>query len=248
MTPIEATSRTARPTLVLAPGHWLGAWAWDEVAQHLRDRGHDVTALTLPGLDPDDPDRATRTLADQTGAVARAVTDAGAGGSPVVLVAHSGANAPTCAFLDAFPDAVRRVVYVDSGPVADGFVYAAGLPEDVDALPLPPFEELARQASLEGLDDEALRRFRSKAVPEPGPVLREALRLTDERRLGVPATIIACSYPAETMLAMAREGHPMMAETARLTALDVVDLPTGHWPMWSRPAELAEAISRAARS
>ena len=37
---------------------------------------------------------------------------------------------------------------------------------------------------------------------------------------------------------LAREGHPMMAE--------VVTLPTGHWPMWSRPADLATAIANAA--
>ena len=40
---------------------------------------------------------------------------------------------------------------------------------------------------------------------------------------------------------------PMMAETATLRDLEVVDLPTGHWPMWSRPTELAAAIAAAAR-
>ena len=28
----------------------------------------------------------------------------------------------------------------------------------------------------------------------------------------------------------------------------MVDLPTGHWPMWSKPAELAQAIHDAARA
>jgi hypothetical protein len=35
--------------IILVPGFWLGAWAWDEVASDLRAAGHDVTALTLPG-------------------------------------------------------------------------------------------------------------------------------------------------------------------------------------------------------
>ena len=35
--------------IILVPGFWLGAWAWDEVAAALRADGHDVTALTLPG-------------------------------------------------------------------------------------------------------------------------------------------------------------------------------------------------------
>ncbi|MFB8761160.1 hypothetical protein [Nocardiopsis alba] len=38
----------------------------------------------------------------------------------------------------------------------------------------------------------------------------------------------------------------MFAEVANLETLDVVDLPTGHWPMWSRPGDLAEVIRSAA--
>ena len=37
--------------IILVPGFWLGAWAWDEVAAALRSAGHEVTSLTLPGLD-----------------------------------------------------------------------------------------------------------------------------------------------------------------------------------------------------
>ena len=39
--------------IILVPGFWLGAWAWDEVAARLRADGHDVTAITLPGLESD---------------------------------------------------------------------------------------------------------------------------------------------------------------------------------------------------
>jgi hypothetical protein len=38
----------------------------------------------------------------------------------------------------------------------------------------------------------------------------------------------------------------MFAETAELTDVEVLDLPTGHWPMWSRPTDLAEVIAAAA--
>ena len=47
----------ASAPIILVPGFWLGAWAWDEVAEALRADGHDVTALTLPGLDSVDADR-----------------------------------------------------------------------------------------------------------------------------------------------------------------------------------------------
>lgn len=33
-----------------------------------------------------------------------------------------------------------------------------------------------------------------------------------------------------------------MAELARIRDVEYVDLPTGHWPQFTRPAELAQAI------
>src|SRR6266508_3202458 len=55
--------------IVLVPGFWLGAWAWDEVAGALRADGHDVTALTLPGLESADADRSAITLSDHVDAM-----------------------------------------------------------------------------------------------------------------------------------------------------------------------------------
>ena len=113
-------------------------------------------------------------------------------------------------------------------------------------LPLPPFDVLAQQASLDGLSAEVLERFRARAVPEPGPVLRQPLELTNDARRTVPTTLICCSIPSAQVLELARGGNAMFAEVANLEHLDVVDLPTGHWPMWSRPGDLAQAIQSAA--
>lgn len=115
---------------------------------------------------------------------------------------------------------------------------------EVDEVPLPPFEQLP--ASLDGLSAQDLERFRERAVPEPGAVMREPIRLDNDSRRNVPTTIIACSYTSDVTMQMAREGHPMMADVANLRDLELVDLPTGHWPMWSRPADLATAIANAA--
>jgi pimeloyl-ACP methyl ester carboxylesterase len=239
------TIKHTLPSIVLVPGHWLGAWAWDQVADELRARGHHATAVTLPGLDPADPDRASATLGQQADAL-RAVVHAAADGSPVVLVAHSGAGIPTSVLLDQDPAAVARVIYVDSGPVGDGSVFDASVPPTVEEVPLPPFDQLAENASLDGLGEHDLQRFRDRAVPEPGPVVRAQVRLDNLARREVPSTIIACSIPTEVMMQMARQGHPMMAEVATLRDLELVDLPTGHWPMWSRPSDLAAAIAVAA--
>lgn len=241
------TTTTTSPTIILIAGHWLGAWAWDEVLDHLTTDDSRAVAMTLPGLDADDPERAAKTLDDQAAAVLDVMTQLGVSeDQPATLVAHSGANAPVSLALDRRPELVRRVVWIDSGPVATGSAFAPDLPEEVEELPLPRFDVLAQQASLEGLSDEALERFRASAVPEPGPVLRQSVELTNEDRHTVPTTLVCCSIPGAQVLELASAGHAMFAEVAHLERLDVVDLPTGHWPMWSRPADLAAVIQSAA--
>ncbi|MDR6868996.1 pimeloyl-ACP methyl ester carboxylesterase [Microbacterium resistens] len=237
------------PTIILVPGHWLGAWAWDEVVEQLQDAGHRAVPLTLPGLDPHDPQRATRTLDDQADAIDRALESAAASGhGPAVLVAHSGANAPVSIVLDRHPELVGHVIWVDSGPVAPGTVFAPDAPADLVELPLPAFDVLGEQASLDGLDAGALDRFREGAVPEPGPVLRQAVELANAERLDVPTTLVCCSISGEQIRELAAAGHPMFAEVAGLRQVESIDLPTGHWPMWSRPQDLAEIIAAVATS
>src|ERR671934_1018351 len=97
--------------IILVPGYWLGAWAWDEVASFLLADGHEVTALTLPGLESVDADRSGITLSDHVDAICQAVT---ATGRPVVLAVHSGTGAAGYAASDRIPDRIAAMVYVDS--------------------------------------------------------------------------------------------------------------------------------------
>jgi pimeloyl-ACP methyl ester carboxylesterase len=229
--------------IIFIAGHWLGAWAWDEVLEHLKTDNSRAVAVTLPGLDGNDPERAARTLDDQAAAVLDTLARLGTSEEqPAIIVAHSGANAPVSLVLDRHPELVHQMVWVDSGPVSTGSVFAPDLPEGLEELPLPSFDVLGQQASLEGLSAEVLERFRARAVPEPGPVLRQAVDLTNDARRKVRTTLVCCSIPGAQMLELANTGHPMFAEVANIEQLKVIDLPTGHWPMWSRPRDLANIL------
>ncbi|WP_159706147.1 alpha/beta fold hydrolase [Arthrobacter sp. 18067] len=240
------TTTASSPDIILIAGHWLGAWAWDEVLEHLETDHSRAVAVTLPGLDGDDPERDTKTLDDQAASVLDIFARLGVTEDrPATIVAHSGANAPVSLVLDRHPQLVHLVVWVDSGPLAPGSVFAPDLPEGLGELPLPSFEVLAQQASLEGLSTEVLERFRARAVPEPGPVLRQPVELMNDARRQVRTTLVCCSIPGAQVLELAHAGHPMFAEVANIENLDVIDLPTGHWPMWSRPRDLAKIIQSA---
>ena len=227
--------------IVLVPGFWLGAWAWDEVAAALRADGHDVTALTLPGLDSVDTDRSSITMSDHVEAICEAVRAAGA---PVVLAVHSGAGASGYGASDRVPELIAAMVYVDSAPATGALDPGLTAAE----LPLPSPEELAAEENLDGLTEEQLETFRQRAIPEPAGPVREAAELRNDARLDVPSTVICTGFPSGQIKAALQEGQAWLGGLAELRDVTWVDLPTSHWPMWSRPQELAEIIGGVARA
>jgi pimeloyl-ACP methyl ester carboxylesterase len=241
-----STARTAAlPPIVLVPGYWLGAWVWDAVRDRLTALGHRTTAVTLPGLESADAARTRVTFADHVTAVAEAVRMLP---GPVVLVAHSGAGAVATAVADRMPAAFARIVYVDSGPVADGQVPRPDVAAAVADLPVPTFAEFtAMGISDDGLDDAARARFQRLAVPHPAGAVRDTVHLDDPARNRIPTTVICCSIPSSAIRELAGSGPSMFAPLNEIADLTLVDLPTGHWPMLSRAGDLADLVSSEAR-
>ena len=231
----------ATAPIVLVPGFWLGAWAWDEVVGFLRADGHDVTALTLPGLDSVDTYRSSISLVDHVDAICDAVV---AFDVPVVLAVHSGAAVPGYAVTDRIPDRITSMVYVDTAPAAGPLN-----PELADTeVPLPPLEELAKEENLDGLSEEQLATFAARAVPEPGGAIREGTVLTNDARLDVPSTIVCTGFSSDQVKAAVADGYAWLAGLREIRNATYVDLPTSHWPMWSRPQDLAALIGTLAAS
>lgn len=103
------------------------------------------------------------------------------------------------------------------------------------------------EENLDGLSDEQLETFRRRAVPQPGGVLRGAPALGNDARLDVPTTVICTGFSSEHVRAAVAEGYAWLGGLAELRDVTYVDLPTSHWPMWSRPQDLAAIIGDIAR-
>ena len=192
----------------------------------------------MPGLESADADRAGIRLRDHVDAVVAAIDVAG---GPVVLVGHSGGGAIAHAAADARPDRVARVVYVDSGPLAHGHAINDELAAVNGEIPLPDWSQFGEE-DLRDLDDELRRAFRTRAVPQPAAVASDPQVLTDERRYDVPVTVIACEFSSEQLKEWIEQGHPYVAELAAVRDVEYIDLPTGHWPEFTKPEELSQAI------
>lgn len=224
--------------IILVPGFWLDASSWSEVTPPLVAAGHRVHPLTLPGLEAVAAPRAGIGLRDHIDAVV-AVIDAI--NRPVALVGHSGGGAIIHGAVDARPDRVIRAIYVDTVPLPEGEAINDGLPAEGDDVPLPAWDGF-RDADLVDLDDELRTGFRARAVPQPRGVAYDHQHLHDERRYDVPATVIACEFTSAQLVEAIQAGDPDVAELARIHDVEHVDLPTGHWPQLTRPAELSRAI------
>ncbi|MDT0169311.1 alpha/beta hydrolase [Pseudarthrobacter sp. BRE9] len=224
--------------IILVPGFWLDASSWEEVTPGLEAAGHRPHPLTLPGKESVDASRAGISLQDHIDAVVEVLD-----GMPgkAVLVGHSGGGAIIHGVVDARPDRVERAVYVDSGPLGEGGVINDELPAEGDDVPLPAWEHFD-DADLADLNDRLRRTFRARAVPEPRGVAYGRQHLHDEHRYDVPATVIACEFPSATLREWIAAGHPFVAELAKVRDVEYVDLPTGHWPQFTKPDQLARAI------
>jgi pimeloyl-ACP methyl ester carboxylesterase len=175
----------------------------------------------------------------------------------VVLLGHSYAGIVVTGAADRIPERIAQLVYLDSGPVPDGLAFLDTQPPEVRQhterevtthgdgwrLPMPSWDELENVygASLEGLDEERRELMRSRAVAQPFGTYTQPLRLANAARGVLPKVLITNSFPLAQVKELIASEHPWFRELAG-PEWRFLELPTGHWPMFSRPDDLAELL------
>lgn len=223
--------------ILLIAGLWLDRTAWDDVVPALQALGHRPVPLALPGQGDGD---ASATLDDQVAAVLAAVD---ASPDRVLVVGHSAACSLAWLAADARPDRVAGTVLVGGFPTGDGKPYADFFDVVGGVMPFPGWEPFDGPDSVD-LDDDARRAFADAAIPVPEGVARGVVRLTDERRFDVPVLLVCPEYTPAQAKAWIDAGD--VPELAAAKHVDYADLDSGHWPMLTRPAELARLLAAAA--
>ena len=223
--------------IVLVAGLWLDGSAWDAVVPALEALGHRPVPLTLPGQGDG---RRSATLDEQVAAVLAAI-DASPG-KPLV-VGHSAACTLAWLAADARLEKVAKVVLIGGFPSSDGQPYFGGFETTDGVLPFPGWGPFEGPDSAD-LDEDAKRRIAAAAIPVPEGVTKGVVHLTDERRFDVPVVIVCPEFtPAE-----ARDwiGAGDVPELAKAKHLEFADIDSGHWPMFSKPNELARLLTEVA--
>ena len=155
--------------------------------------------------------------------------------APVVLALHSATGFSGYAASDVVPDRIAAVVYVDTAPGKGRSIPSSRASRS------PSIGRRSRRGRTStGSVEPQLATFRERAVPSrPASLPRRPRRSRTTPARDIPSTIIATGYTSEDYQKYARE-HPewaFLAGIPELRNVTWIDLPTSHWPMWSRPAE-----------
>lgn len=224
--------------IVLIPGLWLDGSSWDQVVPALEKAGHRPHPITLPGLESVDSDRSQIGVTDHVDAVVRVIDSCD---GAVLLVGHSLGCAIATAVLDARTDKVARALLIGGFPAASGKPPGEGFTTEGSDLPFPGIAEMD-EADLADMDAELTARFVARAIPSPARLTTDVLELHDQSRHQTPIIAICPEYTAAQLRQWIAEGMDPVAEFPRYREVEYVDLPTGHWPQFTKPDELAEAI------
>ncbi len=231
--------------IILIPGLWLDGSSWDRVVNVLASAGHQPHPLTLPGMETVGADRSGIGLQDHIRAVVEVIDACDPNDGQVLVVGHSAGGGVAHAAVDARPDRVARVVYVGGFPTPDGRSVAGDFPTEAGGIPLPDWS-MFDDVDLEGMDEEARAAFRRRVVPSPARLATERQTLSDDRRYRVPATVICTEFSSEMLLEWIEQDLEPVGEFRKIRHLEFVDLPTGHWPQFTRPEDLGRIIAERA--
>jgi pimeloyl-ACP methyl ester carboxylesterase len=226
--------------IILIPGLWLDGSSWGKVVPTLEQAGHRTHALTLPGMESKDADRSRITLRDHVDAVVAAIDSSGFDGQ-VLLVGHSAGCGIAHGALDARPDRVARAVHVGGFPTGNGLPLVDGFPVENGEIPLPDWSAFEEE-DLADLDDAARADFRERAIPSPAHLTSDPQQLSDQRRYDVPVTVVCTEFTSEMLRKWIERGMEPVREFTKIRAVEYVDLPTGHWPQFTRPEDLARVV------
>ncbi len=229
---------------ILVPGAWLGAWAWREVTPHLEREGHSAFPVTLTGMG-DRVHLLTKDVGMETAVQDVLNVIKFNEVDDFVLVGHSFAGKVAAAVADRAHQKTRKVVYLDAfrpervREPQGGFDPSREFgpaPEGSYGIPLTP-ETIARIGP--DVKGPHLKRMMSLATPWPIKLAADPITLS-ENYDRVKEAYVFCTQsgdPVDEILA---------GKWGKLDGpTKVID--AGHWPMITRPAELARDLVELAK-
>jgi pimeloyl-ACP methyl ester carboxylesterase len=233
-------------TFVLVHGAWFGGWCWQKVIPFLEEASHEVYAPTLTGLAERaselSPDIGLEThIQDIAGELVEKHLHS------VILVGHSYGTMVITGVVDAVPERIAHLVYLDTFVPRNGESMA-----DVSPVVIGLLRKQAQahgdgwrvdSRGTYGVTTEPDRSWVLRSVtPQPLKTFEQPLHLKNPAIVeAVPRTHIDCTgsgfFFSFMRRILARRALPPTEAGWRLR-----QLPTGHCAMITMPRELADLL------
>lgn len=228
--------------IILVPGLWLDASSWEDVVPALEQAGHTPRPLTLPGVGAPADESAGIGMSDWVDAV---VAEIDAAQQPVALVGHSGGGNVVWGAAEARADAVARVILVDTIPAPPG----KGISEFeiVDGVvPFPGWDSFDDE-EVADIPADVREAWAARTLSVPAKVPTDPIELDGSRRHDVPVTILMGGMDDAAFREAVVQWGPWGEEFGAIKDAEIVRLGSGHWPQFSQPQGVAQAIVDAVR-
>lgn len=240
-----------RLNIVLVHGGYHGAWCWERIVPLLREQGHEVNAVELPGRGGD------RTPFEKidAAAYAKAVTDVlDVQRAAAVLVGHSSSGLVISRAAEARPERIRTLVFLSAFVMRDGEAWRPGQDPGTKVTPILRVEfrpgtkipmqtridvskpDAVKLAFYNDCDERDARAAIARLVPEPPRPLGEPLRLSAQRFGSVDKVYIFCSKDNAVSPKRQQEF------AAKWLLRRSITLDSGHSPFLSMPGRLAQVL------
>jgi len=227
---------------VLVPGAWLGAWAWKRVVPLLERRGHSAHPVTLTGIG-ERVHLAGGGVGMETGIQDVLNVIRYNDLDDIVLVGHSFAGKVAAAVADRDTDKIKMVLYLDGFHPEKVRIPQGNFPDEFpingSVVPLPGEFLESVGKDVKGTDREWLL---SKVTPTPVKYLRDPITLS-ERFDSVRSAYIFCTLGDTLSWYLSQSPGGKVDEVLKANLDGPYRLvKSGHWPMITKPKELAEAM------
>jgi len=224
---------------VLVPGAWLGAWAWKEVTPVLEKAGHSAYPVTLTGMG-ERVHLATKDVGMETAIQDVLNVMKYNEIDDLVLVGHSFAGKVAAAVADRAHEKVRKVVYLDAfrpervREPQGGFDPTKEFgPPLRGELGIPLTEEIVERI---GKDVRGSERRRMMALATPWPVKFAMDPITLSKNYdGMEEAYVLCSLSGDPVDEIVAGKWGALLGPHKI-------LEAGHWPMITKPRELAKDL------
>jgi len=226
-------------TFVLVPGAWLGAWAWKEVTPILTKRGHSAYPVTLTGMG-ERVHLATKDVGMETAIQDCLNVIKYNDLDDFVLVGHSFAGKVVAAVADRVHEKVQKVIYVDAFRPERVSTPQAGFDPTREFGPPPhggygiPLTEGIIDRIGKDVKGSNRKWMISMATPWPIKLATDPITLSKNYDK-VKEAYVFCSLSGDPI------DEIIAGKWGKLEGPYKI-IETGHWPMITKPEELAKDL------